>query len=173
MKYAVFAILLALAAFGLGLDGQINIHDPSTLALCDRKFYTYGTGGTTLVSDDGWTWRRGVTPARRGMAPDVIHIGDRYYLYIAANIGAQPKAAVNMIWNKTLDPEAPGYKWEEGGVVASSDGVEESNAIDPGVLLDPNDGKLWLVYGSYFGYIRLVELDPKTGKRINPNDKPV
>ena len=40
-------------------------------------------------------------------------------------------------------------------------------------LLDPNDGRLWLVYGSYFGYIRLVELDPKTGKRLDPNDKPV
>jgi arabinan endo-1,5-alpha-L-arabinosidase len=172
MKYAVFAFVLALAAFGLGLDGQIGIHDPSTLALCDGKFYTYGTGGTTLVSDDGWTWRRGVTPARRGMAPDLIHIGDRYYLYIAANIGAQPKAAINMIWSKSLDPNSPDYKWEEGGVVASSDGVEDCNAIDPGLLLDPNDGKLWMVYGSYFGYIRLVELDPKTGKRVNPNDQP-
>src|SRR5204863_212597 len=37
---------------------------------------------------------------------------------------------------------------------------------------DPKDGRLWLVYGSYFGYIRLVELDPKTGKRLNPNDQP-
>ena len=37
---------------------------------------------------------------------------------------------------------------------------------------DPNTGRLWLVYGSYFGFIRQVELDPKTGKRINPNDKP-
>ena len=106
------------------------------------------------------------------MAPDVIHIGDRYYVYIAANIGAQPKAAVNMIWSKTLDPDSPDYKWEEGGVVASSDGVEDCNAIDPGVFLDPTDGRLWLIYGSYFGYIRLVELDPKTGKRLNPNDKP-
>ena len=42
----------------------------------------------------------------------------------------------------------------------------------PGRFLDPNDGRLWLVYGSYFGYIRLVELDPKTGKRLNPNDTP-
>ena len=93
-------------------------------------------------------------------------------MYVAANIGAQPKAAINMIWSKTLDPDSPDYKWEEGGVVASSDGVEDCNAIDPGVFLDPNDGRLWLVYGSYFGYIRLVELDPKTGKRLNPNDQP-
>jgi len=38
--------------------------------------------------------------------------------------------------------------------------------------LDPNTKRLWLTYGSYFGYIRLVELDPKTGKRLNPIEKP-
>ena len=172
MKYAVLATVFALASLLLALDGQIGIHDPSTVVRCDGKYYTYGTGGSSLISDDGWIWKRGTALPRRGLAPDVIHIGNRYYVYIAANIGAQPKAAINMIWNKTLDPDSPGYKWEEGGVVASSDGVEDSNAIDPGVFLDPNDGRLWLVYGSYFGYIRLVQLDPKTGKRLNPNDKP-
>jgi arabinan endo-1,5-alpha-L-arabinosidase len=172
MKYALLATVFALASLVFALDGPIGIHDPSTVARCNGKYYTYGTGGSSLVSDDGWTWRRGAALPRRGLAPDVIHIGDRYYVYVAANIGAQPKAAINMIWNKTLDPDSPGYKWEEGGVVASSDGVEDCNAIDPGVFLDPTDGRLWLVYGSYFGYIRLVELDPKTGKRLNPDDRP-
>jgi arabinan endo-1,5-alpha-L-arabinosidase len=172
MKYYFLALFL-LAARAFALDGQVQIHYPSTLVVCDGKLYTYGTGGTTLVSEDGWSWRRGVTPPRSGMAPDAIQIGDRYYLYIARNVGAQPRADINMIWSKSLDPNSPDYKWEEGGVVASSDGVEDCNAIDPGVFLDPNDGRLWLVYGSYFGYIRLVELDPKTGKRLNPPDKPV
>lgn len=171
MKTFTFATVL-LTSLVFALDGQIGIHDPSTVVPCDGKYYTYGTGGTGLVSNDGWTWSRGAALPRRGLAPDVIHIGDRYYVYVAANIGAQPKAAVNMIWSKSLDPTSPEYKWEEGGVVASSDGIEESNAIDPGVFLDPNTGRLWLVYGSYFGFIRQVELDPKTGKRINPNDKP-
>lgn len=169
-------IVLAVLPFFLpaqGLDGQVNIHDPSTLLRCNGKFYTYGTGGGTLVSDDGWTWRRGTSPPRRGMAPDGIQIGDRYYLYIARNVGAQPKAEINLITSKTLDPDSPDYKWEEAGVVASSDGIEDCNAIDPGVLLDPNDGRLWLVYGSYFGYIRLVELDAQTGKRLKPDEKPV
>jgi arabinan endo-1,5-alpha-L-arabinosidase len=154
------------------LDGQVQIHDPSTIVQCDGKYYTYGTGGTTLVSDDGWTWRRGTTPARAGMAPDIIQLGDRYCLYVARNIGAQPRADINMIWSKSLDPNSPDYKWEEAGVVASSDGKEDCNAIDPGLFLDPNDGRLWLVYGSYFGYIRLVELDPKTGSRLNLNAPP-
>ena len=26
------------------LDGEIRIHDPSTVIFCDGKYYTYGTG---------------------------------------------------------------------------------------------------------------------------------
>ncbi len=108
----------------------------------------------------------------RELAPDVIHLGDRYYVYTARNVGAQPRAEVHMISTKSLDPASPDYKFTDSVVVASSDGKEDSNAIDPGIFRDPNDGRLWLVYGSYFGYIRLVELDPKTGKRLNPNVPP-
>jgi arabinan endo-1,5-alpha-L-arabinosidase len=170
-KLALVAIVIV-SSIAFALDGQIGIHDPSTIVQCDGKYYTWGTGGTGLVSDDGWTWRRGATLPRRGLAPDVIHLGDRYYVYVAANTGGQPHAAINMISSKTLDPDSPDYKWEEGGVVASSNGVEESNAIDPGVFHDPTTGRLWLTYGSYFGYIRLVELNPKNGKRLNPNVPP-
>lgn len=166
-------LLMALSPAALALDGQVQIHDPSTLVRHGGKFYTYGTGGTTLVSDDGWTWRRGTTPARSGMAPDAIRVGDRYFVYVARNVGAQPRADINLIWSRSLDPDSPDYKWEEAGVVASSDGVEDCNAIDPGAFLDPNDGKLWLVYGSYFGFIRLVEMDPATGKRRNAEERPV
>jgi len=179
--------VLAVASIAFALDGQFGIHDPSTVVLCDGKYYTYGTGGAPLVSDDGWTWRAGVRPLLTGAAPDVIHIGDRYYMYIAnprlpAPESAPPlakggnpasRAFVYMIWSKTLDPNSPNYKWNEGGVVDSSNGVEDSNAIDPGLFLDPTDGKLWMVDGSYIGYIRLVQLDPKTGLRINPKDKPI
>ena len=172
MKFPLLAAGLAMASIALALDGQIGIHDPSTVVYCDGKYYVWGTGGSPRVSDDGWTWRAGVNASRSGMAPDVIHIGDRYYMYVARNVGAQPKAEINMIWSKTLDPNSPDYKWNEGGIVASSDGVEDCNAIDPGAFLDPNTGRFWLTYGSYFGYIRQVELDPKTGARIDPNDKP-
>ena len=176
-KISVTAIFMLVATVFIrdslvfAVDGEIRIHDPSTVIFCDGKYYTYGTGGASLVSDDGWTWRRGTPLPRRGVAPDVIHIGDHYYLYIAANSGPT-KAEINLLTNRTLDPASPDYRWEEGGVVASSDGVEDCNAIDPGVFLDPTTKRLWLTYGSYFGYIRLVELDPKTGKRLTPNEKP-
>ncbi|HSP67292.1 MAG TPA: family 43 glycosylhydrolase [Bryobacteraceae bacterium] len=170
MGRTLLAIVLGSASL-LALDGDVGIHDPSTIVVAGGKFYTYGTGGTSLVSDDGWTWRRGAALPLRQLAPDVIHIGDRYYLYTAANSG-QTKADVSMIWTKSLDPGSPDYKWSEPVVVASSDGIEDANAIDPGILLDPTDSRLWLTYGSYFGYIRLVEMDPKTGKRLHPNEVP-
>jgi arabinan endo-1,5-alpha-L-arabinosidase len=178
MKFLSFATLLALASIALALDGQFGIHDPSTVVICDGKYYVWGTGGTPLVSDDGWTWRAGVRPPRTGAAPDVIHIGDKYFMYVVGGGAPNPNRLANknsivMLWNKTLNPDAPEYKWEDGGTVAASDGIEDCNAIDPGAFLDPKTGRLWLTYGSYVGYIRLVELDTKTGKRKNPNDKPV
>jgi arabinan endo-1,5-alpha-L-arabinosidase len=162
--YFALLVLLGLMSNGFALDGQIGIHDPSTIILCDGKYYTYGTGGSPLVSDDGWTWRRGVVPARTGAAPDVIHIGDRYYMYISG---------VTMISSKSLDPNSPDYKWEDGGTIVGKESPDDFvNPIDPGAFLDPNTGRLWLTYGSYFGYIRVAELDPKTGKRLHPDKQP-
>ena len=39
------------------------------------------------------------------------------------------------------------------------------NAIDPCVFYD-EDGKLWMIYGSWFGGIYMMELDPATGMRL-------
>jgi arabinan endo-1,5-alpha-L-arabinosidase len=52
--------------------------------------------------------------------------------------------------------------------VAHSLDDEDCDAIDAGLLMGP-DGRLWLTYGTYFGAIRQVELDPKTGKRVEGN----
>ncbi len=123
MRLPLVLANLLLAAPAFALDGQVQIHDPSTIAFCDGKYYTYGTGGTPLVSDDGWTWRSGTRAARTGAAPDVIHIGDRYFMYISG---------VTMISSKSLDPQSPDYKWEDGGRIAGSEGPEDFiNPIDP------------------------------------------
>ncbi len=192
MKWSLrVAATLCLVAPVLALDGQPGLHDPSTIVVDHGKFYVYATGNGLpfSTSDDGWTWRRagmlmqalpggrpGADVIARGgnntWAPDVIHVGDKFFVYYAAP-GPQPKAAIGLLVGRTLDPSAADYKWEDGGPVVWSDGVEDSNAIDPGVLRDPSDGSLWLTYGSYFGFIRLVELDPKTGKRLHPDRPPI
>ena len=102
-----------------------------------------------------------------------MKIGDRYLVvYGATGGGGNHKGAILTMWNKTLDPNSPDFKYSEPVVVATSDGYEENDAIDPGLMLDPVTGRLWLTYGTYFGFIRIVELDPKTGKRVAGN-KPV
>ncbi|MBP8302721.1 MAG: family 43 glycosylhydrolase [Phycisphaerae bacterium] len=154
------------------LDGEPFIHDPSTIMECDGKFYTFGTGSGGLVSEDGWTWHRGGVRPGGGAAPDAIRIGDRYLVAYGATgggLGGGHNGRILTMWNKTLDPNSPDFQYSEAVVVASSDGVEDCDAIDPALLLDPTDGRLWLTYGTYFGYIRLVELDPKTGTRVPGN----
>ena len=74
------------------------------------------------------------------------------------------------MWTKTLDPNSPDFKYTEPIEVASSLVDEDCDAIDAGLLLDPTDGRLWLTYGTYFGFIRLVELDPATGARVEGNE---
>ncbi len=106
------------------------------------------------------------------MAPDVIHIGDRYYVSYATGGGGLAgghASLVHMMSSKTLDPKSPDFGFKDNTIVASSDGAEDCDAIDPAFLLDPTTGRLWLSYGTYFGYIRIVELDPKTGKRAAGN----
>ena len=164
--------LLWLARPALALDGYVYIHDPSTVVWCDGKYYTFGTGGGGLMSNNGWTWTNGAVRPGGGVAPDVIHIGNRYYVAYARGGGGLAgghAGNVYVMWTKTLDPNSPDFGFHDETAVASSDGVEDCDAIDPSFLLDPTDGRLWLTYGTYFGFIRLVELDPKTGKRVEGN----
>jgi arabinan endo-1,5-alpha-L-arabinosidase len=176
------------AARALGLAGDIFIHDPSTVVLCDGHYYVFGTGPgiPMLSSSDGFTWQRGgrvfdripesvrsYVPKNNGRdvwAPDIIHIGDRFFLYYAISSWGQYVSAVGLMTSPTLDPERPDYKWTDRGMVVHSVAGENLNAIDPGVCRGPG-GDLWLSYGSYHGAIQLVQLDPRTGLRIAPNSQ--
>jgi arabinan endo-1,5-alpha-L-arabinosidase len=152
--------------------GQPYIHDPSTIAECEGKYYTFGTGGGGLISPDGWTWKGGAVRPGGGAAPDVMKIGNRYLVIYGATgggLGGGHNGRILTMWNNTLDPNSPNFKYTEPIEVAASDGLEDNDAIDPGLLLDPNTGRLWVSYGTYFGNIRIIELDPNTGERIKGN----
>lgn len=152
--------------------GKPFIHDPSTIMKCDGKYYTFGTGSGGLISEDGWTWNGGGVRPGGGAAPDALKIGDRYLVVYGATgggLGGGHDGNILTMWNKTLDPSSPDFKYSEAIVVAKSENMEDNDAIDPGLLLDPTDGRLWLSYGTYFGFIRLIELDPKTGERVKGN----
>lgn len=170
---AMFATaFLCLSSSVFALNGEPYIHDPSTIMECDGKYYTFGTGGGGLISDDGWTWKSGAVRPGRGAAPDVVKIGDRYLIAYSATgggLGGGHSGRILTMWNKTLDPDSPDFEYTEPIEVAASGEDEDCDAIDAGLLLDPVTGRLWCTYGTYFGFIRIVELDPKTGKRVEGN----
>jgi arabinan endo-1,5-alpha-L-arabinosidase len=172
---AIALLLVCLSQTVIAQVGRPFIHDPSTIMQSDGKYFTFGTGRGGLISEDGWRWDTGAVRPGGGAAPDVVKIGDRYLMAYGATgggLGGGHNGRILTMWNKTLDPKSPDFKYSEAVVVASSNGTEDNDAIDPGLLLDPTDGRLWLSYGTYFGFIRLVELDPKTGKRKEGN-KPI
>ena len=169
---AAFFILQSYLSNVFAQSGAPYIHDPSTIAECAGKYYTFGTGGGGLISDDGWSWHSGADRPGGGAAPDMMKIGDRYLCIYGATgggLGGGHNGRILTMWNKTLDPKSPDFKWTQAVEVAASDGMEDQDAIDPCLLLDPTTGRLWATYGTYFGTIRIIELDPTTGFRVKGN----
>ena len=169
MKKISFISLLLLAGASLhAQSGAPYIHDPSSVVECDGKYYTFGTGGGGLISDDGWNWRSGGVRPGGGVAPDAIKIGDRYLVVYAASdrsSNLRYHSRVYAMWNKTLDPDSPDFGYTEPVDIGGSNGYEDCDGIDPGLMMGP-DGRLWLVYGTYFGYLRIVELSPESAEPV-------
>lgn len=177
MKTSVKLISLAVVAIisfsASAQEGEPWIHDPSTIMECDGKYYTFGTGGGGLISEDGWNWYPGAVRPGRGAAPDAMKIGDRYlvaYSSTGGGLGGGHAGTVLTMWNKTLDPNSPDFAYTEAVVVASSEVDEDCDAIDAGLFMDPTTGRLWCTYGTYFGFIRIIELDPVSGARVEGNE---
>ena len=171
LSIAVFLVLAGLNA--LAQVGEPYIHDPSTITECDGKYYTFGTGAGGLISADGWVWESGAVRPGGGAAPDVIKIGDRYlvgYTTSGGGLGGNHDSRVVTMWNRTLDPTSPDFAYTEPVEVARSEPDEDCDAIDIGFIMTP-DGRLFCTYGTYFGNIRIIELDPATGGRL-PGSRP-
>ena len=166
----------------------ITTRDPSSVVRCKKDYWVFytGRGVPSYHSRDLVKWERGpavfkaapewiakIVPQNRNLlywAPDIIHLGDRYLLYYAVSSFGKMTSAIGLATNPTLDPDDPAYHWtDEGFVVRTQDG-DGYNAIDPSVFQD-RDEKLWLAFGSYWSGIKLVELEPQTGKRLAPDSK--
>jgi arabinan endo-1,5-alpha-L-arabinosidase len=178
------AIVSAQEAVGgtLELSGSIRqVHDP-VIAHEDGKYYLYstGTGVPVRCSEDLSQWRLcsavfwrlpqwapeqvpGVTDI---WAPDVSFFNGRYHLYYSLSTFGSNTSAIGLATNVTLDPDAPGFEWVDEGLVIASRPEDNWNAIDPN-LVQAEDGTLWLAFGSFWSGIKLVRLDPRTGKPID------
>ncbi|MGC3956941.1 MAG: arabinan endo-1,5-alpha-L-arabinosidase [Verrucomicrobiota bacterium] len=165
--------------------------DPSSIVKCKDEYWVFHTGRgiPTFHSKDLVKWERGPAvfktapewiakevPENRGMsywAPDIIKVGERYLLYYSVSSMGKMTSAIGLATNPTLDPNDPAYKWTDQGIVVQThegQAGDAYNAIDPALFQD-TDGSLWMVFGSYWTGIKLIQLDPKTGKRIAPESK--
>lgn len=171
----------------------IVTRDPSSIVKCKDEYWVFYTsrGVPSYHSKDLVKWERGpavfktapewiakIVPENRNMsywAPDIMKVGDRYLLYYAVSSMGKMTSAIGLATNPTLDPNDPAYHWTDQGVVVRTQEGQTGdayNAIDPSVFHD-SDGSLWLTFGSYWSGIKLIQLDPQTGKRIAPDSKMV
>jgi arabinan endo-1,5-alpha-L-arabinosidase len=166
----------------------IITRDPSSIVECKDEYWVFytGRGVPTYHSQDLVKWERGpavfktapewiaqIVPENRNMhywAPDIIKLGDRYFLYYAVSSFGKMTSAIGLATNPTLDPDDPAYHWTDQGLVVRTQDGDGYNAIDPSVFHD-RDGSLWLAFGSYWSGIKLIQLDPQTGKPVAPDSK--
>ncbi len=110
------------------------------------------------------------TRARGGnntWAPDMIRVGDKILSCTTRRPARSRRPPLACLSRQDPDPQSPNFKWtgwRTGGVVRRHRGQQRPSIRASLRVIQPT-ARLWLVYGSYFGYIRLVELDPKTGQR--------
>ncbi|MEH0166667.1 arabinan endo-1,5-alpha-L-arabinosidase [Roseateles microcysteis] len=183
MKAVLLAALISAGSFAHAAEpaGDTGAHDP-TLLLGEGgvlHVFTTGVGLQRLRSgDSGKTWHREApvfneaskpgwwaqaVPEHQGLdvwAPKLFrHAGKVWVLYSISTFGKNT-SAIGLA--SAANPEAADWK-DEGLVVASQPG-DNFNAIDPDLFIEGD--KLWLSYGSFWGGIRLTELDAQTLRPI-------
>lgn len=174
----------AVEAALLSMRGKrdVGVHDPSSIVKCDGEywFFSTGTGVSSWRSKDLRTWQRGprvfpempdwvteVVPGQRGhfWAPDVIRIDDRYVLYYSVSSFGKNTSAIALASTPTLNPDDAAFGWTDQGIVIQSSGEDDFNAIDPAVIRTES-GELWMSFGSFWSGLKLIKLDPNSGKRM-------
>lgn len=155
------------------------VHDPVVVKE-GGSYYLFSTGrGITVhTSNDRKTWEgrtrafaepvpwtAGTVPGSTDhyWAPEVVRRNGRWHLYYSVSTFGKNRSVIGLATSPTLDPKNPDYRWRDEGLVVESKPGDDYNAIDPNVVEDEKSHP-WLSFGSFWGGIRLVPLDPKTGK---------
>jgi arabinan endo-1,5-alpha-L-arabinosidase len=175
----VFMLSSVFAVHAVELTGALSTHDPSRIIKDGSNYYFFSTGNGIVVSSSqnlsSWkiksntvfpvgtwpAWINTAVPEFNGnfWAPDIIHMNGAYYLYYSCSSWGSSRSAIGVARSMSLnDPQ-----WTDLGMVVSSNGSSTAiNAIDPGLFRD-DDGKVYMVYGSWFGGIGIVGIDTVDG----------
>ena len=91
-------------------------------------------------------------------APHVKKVGDEFRMYYSVSAFGTNSSYIGLA--TAPHPLGP---WTNKGCVVKTTPNSKMNAIDPSVITDAKTGKMWMHYGSYFGGLYCVELEPETG----------
>jgi arabinan endo-1,5-alpha-L-arabinosidase len=162
------------------------VHDP-TMAKDGGTYYLYSTGDPAGVIGNGniqirtsrnlrdWTYAGTVFATKPAWitsalgnipnlwAPDISYFDGLWHLYYAGSSFGSNNSVIGLATTPTLDPRSPRYHWTDDGLVFRTTTTDNFNAIDPSLVTDASGGK-WLVLGSFWSGIKLISLDPATGK---------
>ena len=171
------------------------VHDP-VMAWEDSTYHIYSTGMgiQQMTSKDlkTWTvkpeplmtvipqWTRDSVPGFRQhvWAPDILRWHGRWWLAYSCSTFGKNGSAIGLLSTRSLAHPI----WnDEGCIVASREGRDQWNAIDPNFVIDEKD-QPWMTWGSFWDGIQLVRLDttmhiaqgerPRTiARRYDPADK--
>ena len=99
-------------------------------------------------------------------APYPVHYKDKFRLYYCVSAFGMQTSYIGLV--ESTSPLGP---WVQKGSVVKTQRGDRMNAIDPSVVTDPATGKMWMHYGSYFGGLFAVEINPETGLTAVANDQ--
>lgn len=148
---------------------SIDAHDPSVF-FDGRSYYVYGTHNMpTWESKDLIEFERvagelvDVPEEARDYvggnaklwAPDVVQVGNEYRLYYCLSLFGKSHSYIGFMTGKS--PDGP-FRDNQEVTRSAHPARGVPNALDPSILVDEK-GKLWMVYGSFFGGIYIMRLD--------------
>ena len=149
----------------------IFVHDP-VMACEDGIYYLFSTGtnlGRAISKDlKTWTvyrdgllssipaWTHDSVPGFKAhiWAPDIIRWHNRWWLAYSCSTFGRNTSAIGLLTASSL---AQADWTDKGCLVASKEGRDNWNAIDPNFVSD--DDRLWLTWGSFWDGIQLAPLE--------------
>ncbi|HEU0045898.1 MAG TPA: arabinan endo-1,5-alpha-L-arabinosidase [Sphingomonas sp.] len=109
-------------------------------------------------------WAKTTVRGTKGLwAPDVAFVNGQYRVYYSVSTFGSNHSAIGLATSPTLDQRSPDYKWTDQGLVYASTRASDHNAIDPNFIAD-REGNHWLSFGSFWTGLKMIRLDPATGK---------
>ena len=171
----VFCAAVYAASYVNPLKGDLGVHDPVMIKEgTTYRIYFTGTNIASKTSSDRITWKntgsglaspswiKTYVPGNNGSdfwAPDISFRDGKYWLYYSVSTFGSNTSAIGLATSPTL----AGPAWTDQGMVIRSQSSSNYNCIDPNAFQD-TDGKTYLLFGSFWSGIKMVEVDPATGK---------